>query len=174
MRSILTPTSHPRLDTRPVFEAWLHDINRRQLVVGGDGKLFEIVRVRVAAAAVPGPNNTNSSSNTTSNIAGADSGTATLNGDGDNTGINTNATTITNTTNSNLIATNASGSSSSTAVAYQLAVNFDPQIITLFKEVRNLLWVGFQIPHAITNMAKDAKRVCCFAITWMFTGPFLS
>ena len=25
--------------------------------------------------------------------------------------------------------------------AFQLAVNFDPQIITLFKEVRNLLWL---------------------------------
>ncbi|KAH9018286.1 hypothetical protein EDB85DRAFT_2154617 [Lactarius pseudohatsudake] len=28
---------------------------------------------------------------------------------------------------------------------FQLAVNFDPQIITLFKDVRNLLWLGFQL-----------------------------
>ena len=50
-----------------------------------------------------------------------------------------------------------------------MAVNFDPQIITLFKEVRNLLWAGFQVPHAITNMAKDAKRVYPHAVSLMET-----
>ena len=59
-----------KLETKPVFDAWLHDINRRDL--GINGRLLEIIRLR---------------------------------GGG-----------------------------------YQLAVNFDPQIITLFKEVRNLLW----------------------------------
>lgn len=88
-----------KLDTRPVFEAWLHDINRRDMGVGG--RLFEIVRLR---------------------------------GGG-----------------------------------FQLAVNFDPQIITLFKEVRNLLWLNFQVPHAITNMAKDAKRVYPHAVSLMET-----
>lgn len=34
----------------------------------------------------------------------------------------------------------------SRAAGFQLAVNFDPQIIILFKEVRNLL--NFQLPHA--------------------------
>ena len=34
---------------------------------------------------------------------------------------------------------------------YQLAVKFDPQIVMLFKEVRNLLWLGYQVPHGITN-----------------------
>jgi hypothetical protein len=48
-------------------------------------------------------------------------------------------------------------------------VNFDPQIITLFKEVRNLLWLNFQVPHAITNMAKDAKRVYPHAVSLMET-----
>jgi hypothetical protein len=52
---------------------------------------------------------------------------------------------------------------------FQLAVNFDPQIITLFKEVRNLLWLNFQVPHAITNMAKDAKRVYPHAVSLMET-----
>ena len=28
---------------------------------------------------------------------------------------------------------------------------------TLFKEVRNLLWLNFQVPHAITDIAKDAN-----------------
>jgi dynein heavy chain 1 len=32
-----------KLDTRPVFDAWLHDINRRDMGVGG--RLFEIVRL---------------------------------------------------------------------------------------------------------------------------------
>ncbi|KAA1475369.1 cytoplasmic dynein heavy chain 1 [Dentipellis sp. KUC8613] len=88
-----------KLDTRPVYDAWLHDINRRDMGVGG--RLFEIVRLR---------------------------------GGG-----------------------------------FQLAVNFDPQIITLFKEVRNLLWLNFQVPHAITNMAKDAKRVYPHAVSLMET-----
>ncbi|EPQ61281.1 dynein heavy chain protein 2 [Gloeophyllum trabeum ATCC 11539] len=88
-----------KLDTRPVYEAWLHDINRRDM--GVNGRLFEIVRLR---------------------------------GGG-----------------------------------FQLAVNFDPQIITLFKEVRNLLWLNFQVPHAITNMAKDAKRVYPHAVSLMET-----
>ncbi|EJD04236.1 cytoplasmic dynein heavy chain 1 [Fomitiporia mediterranea MF3/22] len=88
-----------KLDTRPVYDAWLHDINRRDM--GVNGRLFEIVKLR---------------------------------GGG-----------------------------------YQLAVNFDPQIITLFKEVRNLLWLNFQVPHAITNMAKDAKRVYPHAVSLMET-----
>jgi dynein heavy chain 1 len=93
-----------KLDTRPVYDAWLHDINRRNM--GVDGRLFEIIRPRGAGAG---------------------------------------------------------------AGLYQLAVNFDPQIITLFKEVRNLLWLGFQVPHAITNMAKDAKRVYPHAVSLMET-----
>lgn len=88
-----------KLDTRPVYDAWLHDINRRDM--GVSGRLFEIIRLR---------------------------------GGG-----------------------------------YQLAVNFDPQIITLFKEVRNLLWLNFAVPHAITNMAKDAKRVYPHAVSLMET-----
>ncbi|KAF9042285.1 cytoplasmic dynein heavy chain 1 [Panaeolus papilionaceus] len=88
-----------KLDTRPIFEAWLSEIGRRNL--GVDGRLFEIVRLR---------------------------------GGG-----------------------------------FQLAVNFDPQIITLFKEVRNLLWLNFQVPHTTTNMAKDAKRVYPHAVSLMET-----
>jgi hypothetical protein len=42
---------------------------------------------------------------------------------------------------------------------FQLAVIFDPLIITLFKVVGNLLWSNFRVPNAITNMMKDAKRV---------------
>lgn len=88
-----------KLDTKPVYEAWVQDINKRSLSI--DGHLFEIVRLR---------------------------------GGG-----------------------------------YQLAVNFDPQVITLFKEVRNLLWLGFQVQHTISNMAKDAKRVYPHAVSLMET-----
>ncbi|ORX61965.1 dynein heavy chain [Hesseltinella vesiculosa] len=53
--------------------------------------------------------------------------------------------------------------------ALVLGVNFDGQIITLFKEVRNLLWLNFQVPHTISNVAKDAKRVYPFAVSLMET-----
>ncbi|CAB4481707.1 unnamed protein product [Rhizophagus irregularis] len=51
----------------------------------------------------------------------------------------------------------------------QLGVNFDPQIITLFKEVRNLLWLNHQVPHNISSLAKTAKRVYPFAVSLMET-----
>ncbi|KAJ1659203.1 dynein heavy chain [Dispira simplex] len=51
----------------------------------------------------------------------------------------------------------------------QLSINFDAQVITLFKEVRNLLWLGFQVPHTISNIAKDAKRVYPFAVSLIET-----
>ncbi|TGZ77375.1 dynein heavy chain [Ascodesmis nigricans] len=51
----------------------------------------------------------------------------------------------------------------------ELTINFDPQVITLFKEVRNLLWLGWSIPHAIGNISKEAKRVYPYAISLMET-----
>ena len=47
----------------------------------------------------------------------------------------------------------------------ELTVNFDHQVIALFKEVRNLVWLGYQIPHAINTVSKDAKRVYPFAVS---------
>ncbi|CED84986.1 dynein heavy chain cytosolic [Phaffia rhodozyma] len=52
---------------------------------------------------------------------------------------------------------------------FRLAVNFDPQIITLFKEVRNLIWLNFAVPHQITVIAKDAKKVYPYAVSLMET-----
>ncbi|KAI8619674.1 dynein heavy chain [Chytriomyces sp. MP71] len=49
--------------------------------------------------------------------------------------------------------------------ALQLRVNFDSQVITLFKEVRNLLWLNFRVPITVANVAKDAKRVYPFAVS---------
>lgn len=90
-----------KLDTKPVFDAWLQDINRRDM--GTSGKLFDVIRIRGGGG------------------------------------------------------------------GFQLAVNFDPQTITLFKETRNLLWLGFSVPHAVSNMAKEAKRVYPHAVSLMET-----
>eukprot|EP01114_Cavostelium_apophysatum_P023031 TRINITY_DN854_c0_g1_i2.p1 TRINITY_DN854_c0_g1~~TRINITY_DN854_c0_g1_i2.p1 ORF type:complete len:4577 (-),score=1545.65 TRINITY_DN854_c0_g1_i2:38-13768(-) len=46
-----------------------------------------------------------------------------------------------------------------------LDVNFDSQIITLFKEVRNLQWLGFRVPFAITLLSSGAKQVYPFAVS---------
>lgn len=48
-------------------------------------------------------------------------------------------------------------------------MNFDPQVIALFKEVRNLVWLNFQVPHSITNISKEAKRVYPYAVSLMET-----
>lgn len=93
-------TFRRKLDTRPLFEGWLSDINRRELSI--TGRIFDVTRNR---------------------------------------------------------ATNS----------YQLLVNFDGQVIALFKEVRNLVWLNFQIPHTISNLAKDAKRIYPHAVSLMET-----
>jgi dynein heavy chain 1 len=90
-----------KLNPRPIYEAWLADINRRNLQISG--RLFNITKSRQQ------------------------------NGE------------------------------------LQLVVNFDAQIISLFKEVRNLLWLGYQVPHTISNVAKDAKRVYPYAVSLMET-----
>ncbi|PWN18755.1 cytoplasmic dynein heavy chain 1 [Microstroma glucosiphilum] len=89
-----------KLATRPLFDGWLQDIQRREMSISG--RLFSVNRNR---------------------------------------------------------ATNT----------FELVVNFDRHVIALFKEVRNLIWLGFQIPHAINNLAKDAKRVYPQAVSLMET-----
>ncbi|EFX05210.1 dynein heavy chain [Grosmannia clavigera kw1407] len=49
----------------------------------------------------------------------------------------------------------------------ELGVNFDPQVIALFKETRNLIWLNYSVPHAVTTVAKDAKRVYPYAVSLM-------
>ncbi|KAL2754348.1 hypothetical protein ACRALDRAFT_1041995 [Sodiomyces alcalophilus JCM 7366] len=88
-----------KLNTRPIFESWLSDVQRRQISISGH--LFEIRRVRSAGGAL------------------------------------------------------------------ELSVNFDPQVITLFKETRNLTWQEYNIPHSINTVSKDAKRVYPFAVSLM-------
>ena len=94
-----------KLNTTPIFEAWLQDVTRREQRVGG--RLLEIIRQRNAPIQANGQ------------------------------------------------------------PALELAVNFDPQTITLFKEVRNLLWLNFPVPHTIINYAKEAKRIYPHAVNLM-------
>jgi dynein heavy chain 1 len=88
-----------KLDTRPIFEAWLHDVQRKQISISG--RLFNINKIRAANYAL------------------------------------------------------------------ELAVNFDPQVIALFKETRNLLWLNYAVPHAINKVSKEAKRVYPYAVSLM-------
>lgn len=116
-----------KLDTRPIYEAWLREINRRDMQIAG--RVFEITRARPAHLLSDG---NYPMTNGVDDHSDADAGN-----DADATFI--------------------------------LSINFDPQIITLFKEVRNLLWLGFSVPHAISNVAKDAKRVYPYALSLMET-----
>lgn len=47
----------------------------------------------------------------------------------------------------------------------KLKVNFLPEIITLYKEVRNLKSLGFRVPLAIVNKAHQANQIYPFAIS---------
>lgn len=49
----------------------------------------------------------------------------------------------------------------------EVHVNFDSQVITMFKEVRNLNWLNFNVPHGINNVSKEARRVYPFAVSLM-------
>ena len=95
-----------KLDTRPIYESWLHEANRRRLTI--DGSLFDIQRNRAAG---------------------------------------------------NLL---------------ELTVKFDPQVIVLFKEVRNLTWLNYQIPHVIGTVSKEAKKVYPFAVSLMDSARSLN
>lgn len=93
-----------KLDTRPLYDAWIADISRRgNLTV--TGRLFDVTRTRATAQNTQGQ--------------------------------------------------------------LQLMVQFDVQVIQLFKEVRSLIWLGFPVPLTITHRAKDAKRVYPHAVSLM-------
>jgi dynein heavy chain 1 len=49
--------------------------------------------------------------------------------------------------------------------SYKLLVNYDEQIITLFKEVRNLAALGNRVPYAIKVASDEAKQNYPFAMT---------
>jgi dynein heavy chain 1 len=88
-----------KLDTKPIFDDWLRDIDRRHLSISG--RLFAITQNRARGNVL------------------------------------------------------------------EIHVNFDSQVIILFKEVRNLLWLNFNVPHAISNVSKEARRVYPFAVSLM-------
>lgn len=88
-----------KLDTRPIFESWLHDITKRRISIAG--RIFGISRNRALENSL------------------------------------------------------------------ELTINFDQQVVALFKEVRNLIWLNYQVPHAINNVSKEAKRVYPYAVCLM-------
>lgn len=88
-----------KLDTRPIFDSWLQDVQRRNISISG--RIFGIVRNRAMGNTL------------------------------------------------------------------ELIINFDPQVIVLFKEVRNLIWLNYQIPHAVSSISKEAKRVYPYAVSLM-------
>lgn len=94
-------TFKKKLDTRPIFDSWLADVNRRNIMISG--RLFNITRNRAAGNTL------------------------------------------------------------------ELVVNFDPQVIALFKEVRNLTWLNYNVPHSVNNISKEAKRVYPYAVSLMET-----
>lgn len=95
-----------KLDTRPIFESWLHDITKRKISISG--RLFGIARNRAPEKTL------------------------------------------------------------------ELIINFDQQVVTLFKEVRNLFWLNYPVPHAINNVSKEAKRVYPYAVSLMESVRSLS
>ncbi|RMZ84735.1 hypothetical protein DV737_g982, partial [Chaetothyriales sp. CBS 132003] len=88
-----------KLTTRNIYEAWLSDVQRRNMHISG--RLFSITRQRGSSASL------------------------------------------------------------------EIAVNFDSHMVSLFKEVRNLTLLNFQIPHAVSGVSKNAQRVYPFALSLM-------
>jgi dynein heavy chain 1 len=60
---------------------------------------------------------------------------------------------------------NSSRSRTRSGNTLKLKVNFLPEIITLYKEVRNLKSLGFRVPLAIVNKAHQANQIYPFAIS---------
>lgn len=48
---------------------------------------------------------------------------------------------------------------------FYLDINFDPQMISLFKEVRNLQVLGFRIPLKISMLATNAKQLYPYSVS---------
>lgn len=57
---------------------------------------------------------------------------------------------------------------------FELSLSYDPQAVLLFKEVRSLLNLNFQIPHAVVNAAKEGRRIYPFVVQLMETLHALS
>lgn len=88
-----------KLNTRPIYEAWLHDVQRKNITISG--LIFAINKIRSAGGTL------------------------------------------------------------------ELQINFDGQVIALFKEVRNLVWLNYNVPHSVNTVSKEAKRVYPFAVSLM-------
>jgi len=101
-----------KLDTRPIFDAWLADTQKKEREVKIGGRLFDIVRTRQVNG---------------------------ISGDGN-------------------------GDSGAITQVLQLAVNFDQSLVQMFKEIRNMLWLGFSIPHTVSQLARDVRRIYPYTV----------
>lgn len=49
----------------------------------------------------------------------------------------------------------------------EIHVNFDDQVVALFKEVRSLTWLGYSVPHMVSTIARNAQRIYPYALSLM-------
>ena len=47
---------------------------------------------------------------------------------------------------------------------HSLLVNYDEEVITTFKEVRNFQWLGFRVPYSVIILGEQVKEQYPFAI----------
>lgn len=87
-----------KLDTKPIFDQWVQDWNKRSVNISGP--LFEIQRNR-------------------------------------------------------------------STESYTLIVAFNPDVIVIFKEVRNTTWLEYNVPYQMNSSPKDAKKVYPGAVSLM-------
>ncbi|KAI9031438.1 dynein heavy chain [Hyaloraphidium curvatum] len=99
-----------KLDTRPIFEAWLAEVQKKERETRIGGRLFDIVRTR------------------------------TIGSDGE------------------------PGDGAGIQQVLRLVVNFDQSLVGMFKEVRNMLWLGFSVPHTVSQLARDVRRIYPYAV----------
>lgn len=52
-----------------------------------------------------------------------------------------------------------------TSKKYVLDVNYDPQTITFYKEIRQLIWLKFNVPYTLIRYSKEAKRIYPYAVS---------
>ncbi|KAJ3336987.1 hypothetical protein HDU93_001788 [Gonapodya sp. JEL0774] len=109
-----------RLETKPLFEAWLKAIQDRGSKQ--NNPVFAIVKTRSQL-----PGTVGRPASPTKDVFGV-------------------------------------GSASVGSPVLHLTVNFDNQLIQLFKEIRNLLWLGYTIPYSVTNLGKEVRRVYPFSV----------
>ena len=143
-----------KLDTQPIFDEWMARINiARQSNPNFEvnGNIFSIV---------PNSNNNNSIENNKKEKKR------------DSMDTTSNALSSTENNKNSNNSSSSSKSNSSTETTLMLKVSFDPDIIMLFKEVRNLHWLNstntdrnhFRVPYTLKIISDEAKEKYPYAM----------